>query len=73
VQYASYSLTGTDSKLHGLRAKMTVWNIPDVQPMSSSLAYIAAHNFGDNGEEKIIAGVHVENLPYFSQTSNFNF
>jgi hypothetical protein len=35
--------------------------------MSSSLAYIAAHNFGDNGEEKIIAVVHscMEILPLF--------
>ncbi|KAF3331184.1 hypothetical protein FCM35_KLT04538 [Carex littledalei] len=28
--------------------------------MSSSSAYIAAHNFGENGGETIIAGVHVD-------------
>lgn len=74
LQLASYSLTGTDSKLHGVRAKITVWKIAEVQPLSSSLAYIAAHNSGDNGEEKIIAGVHVCKFTFFLffQTLNYN-
>jgi hypothetical protein len=41
-----------------VRAHMTLWNIPDVQPLSSSGAYIAVVN-KEEGLEFIAAGVHV--------------
>ncbi|KAF3325305.1 hypothetical protein FCM35_KLT10376 [Carex littledalei] len=55
---------------HGVRAEITVWNIPDVQPLSSSGAYIAAINKA-GGLEFIAAGVHVNPSLYNDNKVHF--
>ncbi|KAJ3677292.1 hypothetical protein LUZ60_003016 [Juncus effusus] len=52
VQGAGYYVNG---RFHGVRARINVWAIPDVQPQSLSVAYIAATNQG----QMIATGVHV--------------
>ncbi|KAJ3696140.1 hypothetical protein LUZ60_001517 [Juncus effusus] len=54
TQYAGYLAQG---KWHGVRAKINVWGLPDVQPKSYSAAYIAARSHS----EFIAAGIHTSN------------
>ncbi|XP_078149468.1 protein neprosin-like [Carex rostrata] len=55
---------------HGVRAEITVWNILDVQPLSSSGAYIAVINKGA-GLEFIAAGIHVNPSLYNDNKVHF--
>ncbi|XP_078166199.1 protein neprosin-like [Carex rostrata] len=67
--YRTKGLHGT-TPWHGVRAEITVWEIPDVQHLSSSGAYIAAINESP-GLELITAGWHVNPSLYNDSKVHF--